>query len=255
MTEIESKKASEPEQPLLADSGLFGRFGQRGTGLELTAFCTLLAVLLLLETLWIKLSDSSLLALVPWLLISSGMVVAVVAYLQRQRESSLPDLGLALPQEKLARKFFYGVWIGFCLGLGISIIANTIIKAGLSQADASSLIPASKLDLLCMGLVIIPVRTVLEELVFRGFLFSRLEALAQSAARPNLGLVTACLGSSLLFGLWHMPEGSAVMVIQGILGLAMAGLYLTGDRSLYIPIIARLTINGLGMAAMMMTVQ
>lgn len=252
MTETESKKASEPDPPLLADSGLFGRLGRRGTGLELAAICALLAVLLLLEALWIKLSDNSVLALVPWVLISSAMVIAVVAYLQRQRKASLPELGLALPEEKLARKFLYGVWIGFCLGLGISIIADVIIKAGLSQADASSLVPASKLDLLCMGVVILPVRTVLEELVFRGFFFSRLEALAQSAARPNLGLVTACLGSSLLFGLWHLPEGSAVMVIQGILGLAMAGLYLTGDRSLYIPIIARLTINGLGMAAMMM---
>jgi membrane protease YdiL (CAAX protease family) len=76
---------------------------------------------------------------------------------------------------------------------------------------------------------------VIEELVFRGFLLSRLANLFGPTAP---GLLLACLIQGALFGAVHAYQGMAGVILTGIGGLVLAAVYFLSGRNLWTLIIA-----------------
>jgi membrane protease YdiL (CAAX protease family) len=68
-----------------------------------------------------------------------------------------------------------------------------------------------------------------EELQFRGFLWSRLERLYGEGPGATRG---ALVTQAALFGLGHLYQGPAGVLVTGVLGLVLGTVYLAGRRSL-----------------------
>jgi hypothetical protein len=74
-----------------------------------------------------------------------------------------------------------------------------------------------------------------EEMLFRGWLFNRLETLFGGS---RLALAAALLGQAVIFGFGHGSQGTLGIIITGSIGLIMGLVYLIGGRWLLPTIIA-----------------
>ncbi|RPJ76245.1 MAG: CPBP family intramembrane metalloprotease [Acidobacteria bacterium] len=75
----------------------------------------------------------------------------------------------------------------------------------------------------------------LEEMVYRGWLMSRL---AEAGHFSAAAWVVAAIASSALFGIAHLYQGISGVVATGLTGLVFAGAYLASGRSLWAAILA-----------------
>lgn len=73
-----------------------------------------------------------------------------------------------------------------------------------------------------------------EELVFRGFIQTRLEAAAGSVKAAS---AIAVVGQALIFGALHYYQGLGGAILAGATGLVIGIVYLAGRRNLWAPII------------------
>jgi uncharacterized protein len=73
-----------------------------------------------------------------------------------------------------------------------------------------------------------------EEMVFRGYLISRVSELAGNTV---IGRVVAVASSSVLFGLAHRYQGWAGVVATALIGSVLGAAYLRGGRNLWIVIV------------------
>jgi hypothetical protein len=71
-----------------------------------------------------------------------------------------------------------------------------------------------------------------EELLFRGFLQSRIERLF---GRWSLAGAAGVLIAGILFGPVHVHQGPANVVYAALLGILLGAIYLWADRNLWIP--------------------
>jgi membrane protease YdiL (CAAX protease family) len=74
-----------------------------------------------------------------------------------------------------------------------------------------------------------------EEMIFRGFLMS---GLARCFGASKAGWAAAILISSILFGLIHINTGAGAVLITGITGAVLAGIYLLSRRAIWAAYIA-----------------
>jgi len=77
-----------------------------------------------------------------------------------------------------------------------------------------------------------------EELLFRGFLWSRLERLFGGARRAPVPTLVA---QAALFGLAHIYQGWGGVLVTGAIGLVLGGVFLAGRRNL----VACMVLHGL----------
>ncbi len=82
-----------------------------------------------------------------------------------------------------------------------------------------------------------------EEFVYRGYLMNRI---ATSAGGGRAAWVLTLVGTSVVFGLGHLYQGTAGVLTTGLSGLVFGILYLTNDRSLWVPILAHGTMDTVG---------
>jgi uncharacterized protein len=75
----------------------------------------------------------------------------------------------------------------------------------------------------------------LEEMVFRGYLMTRV---ADVGGRTRAAWLVALLLTSTIFGLAHLYQGASGMLITGMSGLLFGALYLASGRNLWTAIIA-----------------
>jgi len=78
-----------------------------------------------------------------------------------------------------------------------------------------------------------------EEMVFHGFIFSRLEKIIPG----NYATAIAFLGTSIVFGLYHFQLGAAGLINAFIVGAVYFALFLFYKRNLWYPIICHGTYN------------
>jgi membrane protease YdiL (CAAX protease family) len=114
---------------------------------------------------------------------------------------------------------------------GTGLVENVLRSAGLT-APATPLprfLTARGPAELALAAVLVTVVAVAEETVFRGYLIHRLTAVTR---RPAV----AALLSAVIFSLGHGYEGTAGVVTVGVMGLALALVYVW-RRSLVAPIV------------------
>lgn len=193
-----------------------------------------------------------------WTVALAGLAVVLVCVIARGAGLGKDDLGLARDQ------LMSGVRLGGLLSVLVVLgYAVAIWVPPLASAFDDERTPPDLASVLTKVVVVIPLRTVLlEELAFRGVLWGWL---ARSRGEQFAGW-----GSSMAFGLWHVPPalvvletnealatsstGGAVLVVAGIVvGTAAAGMVLAELRSrtgsLAAPALLHWTVNSAGTVA------
>ncbi len=134
-----------------------------------------------------------------WTVLAAALAAVLLCLLAREAGLGSDDLGLR--RDRLGRGLRLGAGLS---GLAVLAIAVAIWVPSLASAFDDDRTPDDLVSLLVRILVVIPLRTVLlEELAFRGVLWGWLA--------KSRGERIATLGSSLAFGLWHLPPALVVL--------------------------------------------
>lgn len=196
---------------------------------ELLVFLFLIAPSMGLSFFAIRLGNISFrLTAIATILRDLGLVSLIVFFLWRNRE----------PVERIGWSFKHG-WRDAILGallfvpmsVGTGALQQILKAAGFSGPATprpSFLKAGSPLEFLLAGVLVIVV-AIAEEIIFRGYLILRLQAVTRS----NLG---AALLSSIIFSLGHGYEGTAGVLTVGFMGLCFALVYLS-RKSLVAPMV------------------
>jgi len=213
------------------------------------------AALVVLLTILLVSVDLLLMDQRAWTVLAAVLAVVLLCLLAREAGLGSADLGLR--RDRLGHGLRLGAGLS---GLAVLAIAVAVWVPSLASAFNDDRTPDDLASLLVKILVVIPLRTVLlEELAFRGVLWGWLA--------KSRGERIATWGSSLAFGLWHVPPalvvlrtndalasslpGATWLVIGGILvGTTVVGLLLAELRrrsqSLAAPALLHWTVNAGG---------
>lgn len=148
------------------------------------------------------------------------------------------DLGLRRPRSWVAT-IVLGILLGAVFKLAMKSVVMPLLGAPAENAAFQFLrgnVPAVAYMLVAVTLG----AGFGEELVFRGFFFHRLEQLLGRGTRARVFIV---LVTSVLFGLFHLPEQGVPGAQQAtISGLVMGTIY-ARSRNLWLPVIAHATFD------------
>jgi hypothetical protein len=173
-----------------------------------------------------------------------GMVflLGTVTLILRRRRETWRDVGLARPAA-------WGRTLGrAAIGYLVVIAANAALTflvlrpLHVPEANVKVVLPALANPAAVAGMVALSWTTVGfgEEMLFRGFLFTRLENLF---GRGRAGTLGAWLAQGALFGLPHIYQGVGGTISTGLIGLVLGGLYLRSGRNLAASIVLHGTID------------
>lgn len=145
------------------------------------------------------------------------LVALILFLIWRARE---PVRWLGLHARHAGREVAVGLALFLPVSVLASLAASVVSEAGLPgpSAPASLLQPKSPGEIV-LGLLMVVVVAVTEELIFRGYFLLRFSDLSRSR-----GL--AILASAVFFGLGHGYEGWTGVTATGVMGAALAGIYL-----------------------------
>ncbi len=151
-------------------------------------------------------------------LLSAIIGLSLVAYFVRRNRASLADLGLRPFNVVSAITLILAIYIGFSIMIGFLFVLITVLVPSFNANQAQSndfTTPATGVaaELSLFALVIVP--AVLEEVVFRGFMFS--------AMATRWGTVGGAVASSALFALAHGQWNAIVYTF--VLGLLLCLMY------------------------------
>jgi membrane protease YdiL (CAAX protease family) len=158
------------------------------------------------------------------ILLVPALMAAVPFITCKVRNIRLQDFGYS------TKKFIKQLVIAFCIfAVTFSLVVLIPLLIGMDKADVLSFKPRS------LGILIFYIIHDFifigfgEEFIFRGYFFSRIEKAANSK-------LIAWIASSLLFGLWHFPNGLNIMkvAVTTLIGLIYGfGRYKIRDCSVY----------------------
>lgn len=188
-----------------------------------------------------------------------GGVVAVLAsaglatVFLRLRGQSWRDLGLKGPRTLAS------------LALGALIVIGVFVTAMLSHAVITPLLAqllgstertmpnvATLPDYLIMLVIVWTTAAIGEELLFRGFLMTRI---AELFGETKLGWAAAWLIAAALFGAAHAYQGVAGMLLAATAGAVFGMWYLLGRRNLIPLMIAHGLVSTTGVTLVFLTAQ
>lgn len=165
-------------------------------------------------------------------LIKAVLFTVAIYGLQRLRRQRLSDLGLRRPAPDWLRVLL--------VAAGVSIVAQGLGVAMTALAGAGAEADLSAFDLRTLPSVLgwIGVGWVhggwIEELLYRGFLFTRLEALF---GKRQWSTLLAMLLLVAFFGLGHAYQGLGGMVFTAFSALVFFGVYFWAKRNLWAAIL------------------
>ncbi|NRA29785.1 MAG: CPBP family intramembrane metalloprotease [Parvularculaceae bacterium] len=201
-------------------------------------------------------ASAVLIGMMIWRPIEPGGSVAIittaifVTFLLMSRKESWRDLGLKWPNS----------WGGFFAGAGATIAvlisiyaaayaAQTFNAVVLGNAERNLPEVATVAQLVTFLVISWTSAAIGEELVFRGFLMTRI---ADLFGRSGLGWAVALVVSSALFGIGHFYQGLPGIIFTGTVALAFGAWYIIGRRNLLPLIIAHGIVDTLSMVALFM---
>jgi len=171
----------------------------------------------------------------PVLLVQPAITLSLLTVVLYWHGETWRKLGLRQPRDWT--KFVRQVTVGMLVMLVAAYLIRHLIiwplhlqsrLAGFHavQGNPSALAGLIGYILLAVGLN--------EELLFRGFLQTRVERLFGSSSRAA---VIAAVITGIIFGLVHALQGPANLVYAGLLGIALGIIYLRADRNLWVVVI------------------
>ena len=204
----------------------------------LTVAAVFVAALLGLPALGLSLAGPAAVAL--------GAFAAVLCV--RRAGEPWSALGLAPPARPLrtvGAGLGYAV-LGYLAAIVATVLATKVLGWPPMQSGKLGAVQGNLPALLGMLAIAWTTAALGEELLFRGFLQGRLQALL--AGRRGAGLLAA-LAQATLFGLAHAYQGATGILVTGLLGLVFGLLYLRA-KSLWPLVIAHGLIDTLSLLAL-----
>ncbi|MFN8260409.1 MAG: CPBP family intramembrane glutamic endopeptidase [Chitinophagales bacterium] len=168
--------------------------------------------------------------------------VIVFVYLRRSKNRSelLTSIGLKRPKNLISI-------VIICLILGILIeLATEIISNPIIEKITHSKIDLSKVDLSTFSKYLIWVLIgfvlggFLEEVLFRGFLLTRISSFFKE---NKVNDILALMATSILFGLCHYYQGWSGVISTGLIGLLLGIIFLVFNKNLWYSILTHGFIN------------
>jgi uncharacterized protein len=164
-------------------------------------------------------------------------------------EPALPlrDLGL-IPPRRLWRALGIGIAVGFALFLANRLLLTPLLEHITGERRNLSSFDYLRGNLLAL-LKLLPViwitAGVCEEIVYRGYMITRIEKVLGNQRFAGL---FGCLISSVVFGTSHWYQGAVGILVTATLGLAFAIVFLLQDHNLWANIAAHLVADTVSLA-------
>ncbi|HVL33464.1 MAG TPA: CPBP family intramembrane glutamic endopeptidase [Actinomycetota bacterium] len=210
-----------------------------GLGIQAITF-GILALTLLLVTLATKNDDA--LSVIGTIVNSISLGIVTILWIRRRHDAAVRDLGL---RDMTASNVGVGIATGI-LGIVVAYPVAALVIALIRQVSKSDVgdpcqlkftARPSELLLVFIGLAVVVLAPIAEEIFFRGFLLPAFDKWASSIA--------SALITSLLFGLAHLDP--LLYAPTFVLGLVLA--WITRRRGSIVPsITAHMTFNAYGFA-------
>ena len=131
-----------------------------------------------------------------------------------------------------------GLWVGVALWGGSEVGGRILSRYGVDPATGlrETLSPDSRGEWALLLGVVLPVVAGFEEFLFRGVL------IGAAAAGTGLSPWTLVVPASVLFALGHSAQGRLGMVVTGLLGGALGGVFVA-TNSLLVVVVAHYVVN------------
>ena len=141
-------------------------------------------------------------------------------------------LGISVPTIALGIGLGVGLWVGS--ELAVALVDR--VGIGYDQGLRTMLTPTTRGEWALLFAVVLPLVAASEEFVFRA------AAIGVPAAGLDASPWALAIVSSLAFGVAHGAQGRAGVVVTGLLGFGLAGVYV-GTGSLLVVIVAHYVLN------------
>lgn len=129
----------------------------------------------------------------------------------------------------------------------ILLLPQLLSFAGLSRPDYSSFAEQIQGDLTALISILLKVWTTVafgEEILGRVFLIDRFEAVLNGIPGAT---VLSVISASILFGLAHGYQGPGGIILAGVIGLIVSGLYLYQKRSIWTNVVVHGMVDTIAM--------
>lgn len=219
-------------------------------GLGLAAASLPVAVDLLLT--WAKVPVAA--RLIPSEPIGMIFLLAAATWVLGRRGETWPGLGLRAPASlwRTAGLAFAGLIATY--GLGAILVLALLRPLHLAAPDTSIMAPVLGSPGGYAIMIVLTWTTVAfgEEMLFRAFLFSRLERLfsGRLGPGPRVATVAAWLAQAAIFGLLHAYQGPGGVIVTMTIGLVLGAVYLRARRNLAPCILMHGVIDTLSLTAL-----
>jgi membrane protease YdiL (CAAX protease family) len=216
-------------------------------GLWLAAASLTVAVGLLLS--WARIPGSA--RLIPGEPIGMIYLLAAATWVLRRRGETWPGLGLRAPASlwRTAGLALAGLIATYGLG---AILVLALLRPLHMAAPVMAPVLGSPGSYAIMILLTWTTVAFGEEMLFRAFLFSRLERLfsGRPGPGPRAATVAAWLAQGAIFGLLHAYQGPGGVVVTMAIGLVLGAVYLRARRNLAPCILMHGVIDTLSLTAL-----
>lgn len=196
--------------------------------------------------LLVTLATIALIVLVPQYGVIASFII-VIAYLRRQKDRPLvlQSIGLKKPSN-----WYYVILLSMIMGTAIELCAevfvNPIIENILREKIDLSVvnIKGNTLNYFLWIVIGFVLGGLLEELLFRGFLLTRI---AKFLGGNNVANILALLATSAIFGLCHLYQGVSGSISTAFIGFLLGTIFLCTGKNLYYAILTHGFINFTGL--------
>jgi len=172
-----------------------------------------------------------------------GAFIIVFAYIRRSKERKLLLYSIGFKKPK---NWVKTIALTLAIGIAIELFAETIFNP-LAEKITNSTIDLTEVDFkdsifmyflwVIIGFVL---GGFLEEILFRGFLLTRVSKLFSKIKTGNfVGLIS----TSLIFGLCHLYQGWSGVLSTGFVGLLLGIIFLLSRKNLWYSILTHGFIN------------
>lgn len=192
---------------------------RRAARLEVTVFLSLIVPSMVISYWVVRRGEIGFgLTAVSTIFRDAGLVALISLFLWKGGE---PLSAIGLSAFKSIREIGLGALLFPPFFFGTLLLERALVGLGLSvPADKSPIaLPGPSLGGVALGLALVLVVSISEEVIFRGYLTQRLRM-------SGLGEAGALLAANFLFALGHGYEGGVGVVTVGVMGVVFSLVYL-----------------------------
>ncbi len=211
------------------EAGAFEQLWRKGQMLEVSVFLFFIVPSMALSLFAVRQGQLGFVLAASAILLRDLALVCLILFFLWRNGESRDRIGWNL--KNTWREIALGIVLFIPFFATVNYVDLALRKAGLTEpaTPLPSFLTARDLPQILLALLLVIVVAVSEETIFRGYLLLRF-----GATMGSMGM--AVISSSLIFSIGHGYEGSAGLVTVGVMGIALALVYLW-RRSLVAPMV------------------